>query len=204
MKIMVFDLHFQLSTCRVMSVTLHTSVGDLQFVLHCRSCPRAAFNFLALAASGYYDGTKFHRNIPRFIAQGGDPTGTGKGGASVYAHYRNARTDAGSFAASSGSNNNYFDDEGFGETFHNRRGVISMAHRGTRANTNASQFFVSYGPHASFDGTYTAFGELQGGEDVLDAVERCAGEDVQVDIRHCTVTSNPFAEMEIPFDPTRV
>jgi peptidyl-prolyl cis-trans isomerase-like 3 len=58
-----------------MAVTLHTSSGDLKFEILCDTAPRTSFNFLALAASGYYNGTTFHRNIRGFMIQGGDPTG---------------------------------------------------------------------------------------------------------------------------------
>ena len=67
-----------------MSVTLHTSFGDLKIEVACDVVERSAFNFLALAASGAYDGTTFHRNIKGFMIQGGDPTGTGKGGESIW------------------------------------------------------------------------------------------------------------------------
>ena len=67
-----------------MSVTLHTDLGDLKLELFCKLCPKTCENFLALVASGKYDGTVFHRNIPGFIVQGGDPTGTGKGGESIW------------------------------------------------------------------------------------------------------------------------
>ena len=68
-----------------MSVTLHLeNFGDLKFELHCKEAPLACRNFLALCAKGYYNGTKFHRNIRGFIIQGGDPLGTGKGGKSIY------------------------------------------------------------------------------------------------------------------------
>jgi peptidyl-prolyl cis-trans isomerase-like 3 len=63
-----------------MSVTLHTNLGDIKIELFCQNCPLACKNFLALCAKGYYDKTIFHRNIKNFIVQGGDPTGTGKGG----------------------------------------------------------------------------------------------------------------------------
>ena len=63
-----------------MSVTLHTSLGDIKIEVFCDTAQRTAFNFLALCASGYYDGTIFHRNIKGFMIQGGDPTDTGKGG----------------------------------------------------------------------------------------------------------------------------
>ena len=67
-----------------MSVTLHTTMGDIKIEIYCDSVPRTAFNFLALAASGYYDGTLLHRNVRGFMVQGGDPTGNGKGGESIW------------------------------------------------------------------------------------------------------------------------
>eukprot|EP01133_Synstelium_polycarpum_P000373 gene373-435_t len=63
-----------------MSVTLHTSLGDIKVEVFCDSVPQTAENFLALCASNYYDGTHFHRNIRTFMVQGGDPTNTGRGG----------------------------------------------------------------------------------------------------------------------------
>jgi len=66
------------------SVTLHTNLGDIKCEVFCDQVPRTAENFLALCASGYYDGTVFHRNIKGFMIQGGDPTGTGKGGTSIW------------------------------------------------------------------------------------------------------------------------
>ncbi|CAH0600642.1 unnamed protein product [Chrysodeixis includens] len=67
-----------------MSVTLHTDVGDIKVELFCEQCPKACENFLALCASDYYNGCLFHRNIKGFIVQTGDPTGTGKGGTSIW------------------------------------------------------------------------------------------------------------------------
>ena len=61
-----------------MSVSLHTDLGDLKLELYCQKCPKTCENFLALCASGRYDNTIFHRNIPGFMVQGGDPTNTGK------------------------------------------------------------------------------------------------------------------------------
>jgi peptidyl-prolyl cis-trans isomerase-like 3 len=66
-----------------MSLTLHTSLGDIKIELECATAPRLCENFLALAASGSYGGTLFHRNVPGFLIQGGDPSGTGKGGLSI-------------------------------------------------------------------------------------------------------------------------
>ena len=67
-----------------MSLTLHTTHGDLKIELYCQMTPKTCKNFLALCAKGYYDDTIFHRNIKKFIIQGGDPSGTGKGGKSIY------------------------------------------------------------------------------------------------------------------------
>ena len=69
------------------SVTLHTDLGDIKIEMFCELVPRTAENFLALCASGYYDGTPIHRNIKGFIVQMGDPTGTGKGGESIWGGY---------------------------------------------------------------------------------------------------------------------
>lgn len=67
-----------------MSLTLITTHGNIKVELFCELCPKTCKNFLALAASGQYDNTIFHRNIKGFIIQGGDPTNTGKGGQSIY------------------------------------------------------------------------------------------------------------------------
>jgi peptidyl-prolyl cis-trans isomerase-like 3 len=95
-------------------------------------------NFLALCASDYYNGTIFHRNIANFMIQGGDPTGKGKGGESIY-----------------GGN---FEDEIRPALRHNGRGVLSMANRGPR--TNGSQFFVTYVAAPHLDGKNTVFGKV--------------------------------------------
>lgn len=100
-------------------------------------------NFLALCASNQYDGTKFHRNIKGFMVQGGDPTGTGKGGLSIWG--------------------NKFKDEVKPHLKHNRRGILSMANSGP--GTNGSQFFFTYAkakhldgmPHGQALGTLAAF-----------------------------------------------
>merc|ERR1719291_1575151 len=105
-----------------MSITLHTSIGDIKMEIFCDTAPRTSFNFLALAASGYYDETIFHRNIRGFIIQGGDPQGTGKGGNSIW---------GGTFA-----------DEFDPQNIHDKRGMVSMANKGP--NSNRSQFFITY------------------------------------------------------------
>ena len=100
-----------------MSVTMRLEgYGCLKFELHCEMVPRTCKNFLALLASGYYADTEFHRNVKGFILQGGDPTGSGKGGESIYGEP--------------------FEDEFRMELRHDRRGVLSMANAGKNRNTS--------------------------------------------------------------------
>lgn len=157
-----------------MALVLHTTHGDLPVVLHFRECPTTAFNFLALCASGYYDGCTFYRHIPSVLLQTGDPTNTGKGGESIFAqlptssdavdeagsHTNVAEADGEHWRHAVGVPRRFFEDEGFGVTHHRRRGVLSMAHKGTKMDTNASQFFLLCAPQPLFDGVYTSFGEV--------------------------------------------
>ena len=165
-----------------MSVTLHTNYGDLKLEIFCDSVPRTSFNFLALAGAGYYDGTLFHRNIKGFMLQGGDPTGTGKGGESIW---------GGKFA-----------DEIHPDNKHTARGIVSMANSGP--NTNASQFFISYAKHPHLDNNYAVFGKVIDGWETLNTVERLPCNEkhrplapIQVD--RITVHANPLAESMIVF-----
>mmetsp|Transcript_29950 Transcript_29950/g.45640 ORF Transcript_29950/g.45640 Transcript_29950/m.45640 type:complete len:183 (-) Transcript_29950:515-1063(-) len=133
-----------------MAVTLHTSLGDLKIEVFCDTAPRTSFNFLALCASGYYNGLVFHRNMRGFMIQGGDPTGTGKGGESIWG--------------------GTFEDEFHSQNLHDKRGMLSMANKGP--NTNRSQFFVTYEPQKHLNHVYTIFGRMLDGWEVLDAMER--------------------------------
>lgn len=160
-----------------MSVTLHTSLGDVKIEVFCEQVPKTANNFLALCASNYYDGTIFHRNIKGFMIQGGDPTGTGKGGKSVY---------------ESGK----FEDEIVSSLKHSKRGIVSMANSGP--NTNGSQFFITYKAHGHLNGKYTVFGHVIDGLDTLDRMERVPTgqgdrplEDIQ--LNSVTIHANPLA-----------
>mmetsp|Transcript_1754 Transcript_1754/g.5283 ORF Transcript_1754/g.5283 Transcript_1754/m.5283 type:complete len:173 (-) Transcript_1754:24-542(-) len=165
-----------------MSVTIHTQLGDMKLELFCDTAPRCCFNFLALAASGYYDGCLFHRNLPGFMVQAGDPTGTGKGGADVWG--------------------GCFEDEFHPENAHDRRGVLSMANKGP--DTNRSQFFLTYGPQPHLNNKYSVFGRLIDGDAALDALEKLpVGKkhrplsDVAID--GVTIHANPFAEQDVVF-----
>lgn len=162
-----------------MSVTLHTNVGDLKIELFCEQAPRASENFLALCASGYYDNVHFHRNIKGFMIQGGDPTGTGKGGRSIYP-----------------TPNGKFPDEIVDALKHNKRGIVSMANSGP--NTNGSQFFVTYKAHAHLNGKYTVFGQVIDGMEVLDRMEKVPTDEkdrpkTDIKINKVTIHANPMA-----------
>eukprot|EP00850_Spirogloea_muscicola_P025439 SM003100S12260 [mRNA] locus=s3100:5:1336:- [translate_table: standard] len=135
---------------RQMSVTLHTNLGDIKCEIFCDEVPKAAENFLALCASGYYEGTIFHRNIKGFMIQGGDPTGTGRGGTSIWSRK--------------------FNDEIREALKHTARGILSMANSGP--NTNGSQFFISYAKQPHLNGLYTVFGRIIAGLEVLDLMEK--------------------------------
>uniref|UniRef100_UPI004038E942 peptidyl-prolyl cis-trans isomerase-like 3 isoform X2 n=1 Tax=Callospermophilus lateralis TaxID=76772 RepID=UPI004038E942 len=122
-----------------MSVTLHTDVGDIKIEVFCERTPKTCENFLALCASNYYNGCIFHRNIKGFMVQTGDPTGTGRGGNSIWGKK--------------------FEDEYSEYLKHNVRGVVSMANNGP--NTNGSQFFITYGKQPHLDMKYTVFGNFR-------------------------------------------
>lgn len=133
-------------------VRLVTSLGDLNLELHTDMVPKPCHNFMLLCKKGYYNNTVFHRSIRNFMVQGGDPTGTGKGGESAF-----------------GST---FPDHFKPNLTHSGRGVLSMANRGP--NTNTSQFFFTYRSCNHLDNKHTVFGRLVGGLKVLDEMEAIA------------------------------
>jgi len=163
-----------------MSVTLHTDLGDIKLELYCQQCPKTCENFLALAASGRYNNTIFHRNIPGFMVQGGDPTNSGKGGMSIWGEP--------------------FEDEFQDSLTHNQRGILSMANGGP--NTNKSQFFLTYAKHPSLDMKYTIFGRMIDGDETLDAIEKVLIDPktfrptTEIKLRRCTIHANPIADLE--------
>lgn len=120
-----------------------TSVGDITIELFADKAPITVNNFVFLARDGYYNNTIFHRVIENFMAQGGDPTGTGRGDPG----YR-------------------FDDEaGALAGKHDKRGILSMANAG--ANTNGGQFFITHVATPWLDGKHGVFGRVVAGEDAL-------------------------------------
>lgn len=122
--------------------------GDAQvdIALYTDAAPQAVNSFVFLACQGFYDGITFHRVVPDFVAQSGDPSGTGRG-------------DPGYTIPGEGLN---------GKTF-NRAGLLGMAHTG-HPDSAGSQFFITYGPAPSLDGRFTVFGEIITGMDVIDSL----------------------------------
>jgi peptidyl-prolyl cis-trans isomerase B (cyclophilin B) len=127
------------------TATIETGKGNLVLELFAGDVPVTVNNFVFLAREGFYDGTTFHRVIADFMAQGGDPTGTGRGGPG----YK-------------------FADE-FSEHTH-VTGALSMANAGP--NTNGSQFFITYTPQPHLNGHHSVFGQLVDGMDVLKAIKQ--------------------------------
>jgi cyclophilin family peptidyl-prolyl cis-trans isomerase len=124
------------------TAVLHTDKGDITIELYASQAPVTVNNFVFLAQAGFYDGTLFHRVIKDFMAQGGDPTGSGRGGPG----YR-------------------FADECVSSLKHDRPGVLSMANAGP--NTNGSQFFITHVPTPWLDNKHTVFGQVVKGMNVV-------------------------------------
>ncbi|HEX6140218.1 MAG TPA: peptidylprolyl isomerase [Candidatus Limnocylindria bacterium] len=134
-----------LDTSRSYVARFKTGRGDIVCELYADKAPLTVENFVSLARGGYYDGTTFHRVIPGFMAQGGDPTGTGRGGPGYT-----------------------FSDEFHPALRHSSAGILSMANAGP--NTNGSQFFITYGPTPHLDDRHTVFGRVTEGMDVLASI----------------------------------
>ena len=124
---------------------IETDLGTMVIRLFADKAVNTVNNFVFLAREGFYDGTIFHRVIKDFMAQGGDPTGTGTGGPG----YR-------------------FGDEFHPDLVHDKAGILSMANAGP--NTNGSQFFITYAPTPWLDRKHSVFGELVEGREVLNSI----------------------------------
>ena len=132
-----------IDTAKEYTTSIETEKGNLILELFASDVPNTVNNFVFLAREGFYDGTTFHRVIPDFMAQGGDPTGTGTGGPGYI-----------------------FDNE---ITEHNHvAGALSMANAG--ADTNGCQFFITYKAKHNLDGNYSVFGQLIEGMDILESL----------------------------------
>lgn len=125
------------------TATLHTEKGDILIQLYADKAPLAVNSFVFLARRGWYEGVTFHRVIPGFVAQAGDPSGTGLGGPGYF-----------------------FKNEVVAELLFDKPGVVGMANSGP--DQNGSQFFITYAPQPRLDGLYTIFGQVVEGMDVLE------------------------------------
>lgn len=128
-------------------IILHTNKGDIEATLYASKVPITAANFLNLASKKFYDGITFHRVIPDFMIQGGDPQGTGTGGPG----YK-------------------FADEIDRSLKHDKPGIFSMANAGP--NTNGSQFFITHVPTPHLDGKHAVFGAVTKGQDVVNKIAK--------------------------------
>lgn len=128
-------------------IVIKTTKGSIEATIFASKVPMTAANFLNLASRHYYDGIVFHRVIPDFMIQGGDPTGTGRGGPG----YR-------------------FDDEIDPTLKHTKAGIFSMANAGP--GTNGSQFFITHKATPWLDGKHAVYGEVTKGQDVVDKIAK--------------------------------
>ncbi len=127
--------------------TIKTKKGTIRIQLHDKQVPKTVKNFEDLAKKGFYNGLTFHRVIPNFMIQGGDPDGTGCGGPGYQ-----------------------FADEFHPDLRHDGPGVLSMANAGP--NTNGSQFFITHVACPWLDGKHSVFGHVLQGQDVVDAIKQ--------------------------------
>tara|TARA_B100000029_G_scaffold137229_1_gene131972 strand:- start:573 stop:1367 length:795 start_codon:yes stop_codon:yes gene_type:complete len=140
-----------LDTSKTYTATFETDKGTFKILLFDDEAPLTVENFINLVTIGFYEGTMFHRVIPDFMAQGGDPLGTGTGGPG----YK-------------------FQDEFHGSRQHDKPGVLSMANSGP--GTNGSQFFITFAPTPHLDGMHSVFGEVvEGLDDALSITIRDPG-----------------------------
>ncbi|MFH1800809.1 MAG: peptidylprolyl isomerase [Candidatus Omnitrophota bacterium] len=129
----------------LVKIKIETTMGDIYADLYQAEVPKTVENFVTLAKKGFYDGIIFHRVIPGFMIQTGDPTGTGMGGPGYQ-----------------------FADEFSKKLRHDKPGVLSMANSGP--NTNGSQFFITEVPTPWLDDRHSVFGQVTGGMDVVLAI----------------------------------
>jgi len=130
-------------------VVMETNEGNITLELFPHIAPKAVKNFIELSKKGYYNGVTFHRVIKNFMIQGGDPTGTGKGGESIYGKV--------------------FENEYAPNVIFDRAGLLAMANAGP--NTNGSQFFITVKPTPWLNGGYTIFGKVIDGFETVKKIE---------------------------------
>ncbi|EMP36512.1 Peptidyl-prolyl cis-trans isomerase CWC27 like protein [Chelonia mydas] len=156
-------------------VLLKTTAGDIDIELWSKEAPKACRNFIQLCMEGYYDNTIFHRVVPDFIVQGGDPTGTGSGGESIYGLP--------------------FKDEFHSRLRFNRRGLVAMANAG--AHDNGSQFFFTLGRADELNNKHTIFGKITG--DTIYNMLRLT--EVEIDKEERPLNPHKIKSSEVLFNP---
>lgn len=129
------------------TIKMETNKGAIEIKLFPQYAPKTVNNFIFLTRQGFYDGVTFHRVISNFMIQGGDPTGTGRGGPGYQ-----------------------FADEFIGNPLRHETGVLSMANAGP--GTNGSQFFITHSPQPHLDNRHTVFGKVTQGMDVVNAIRQ--------------------------------
>ena len=134
----------------ILVATIKTNMGDIEIKLFEKLTPKTVENFVGLAKEGYYKGVIFHRVIDKFMIQGGDPTGTGRGGQSIWGKS--------------------FEDEIVPSLVFDKPGYLAMANAGP--NTNGSQFFITVVPTPWLNGHHTIFGQVINGMDVVYAISK--------------------------------
>ncbi|KAH6900056.1 peptidyl-prolyl isomerase CWC27 [Thelonectria olida] len=191
------------------SAILHTTRGELSVELFAKQTPLTCRNFLQLALDGYYDNTIFHRLVSGFILQGGDPTGTGNGGESIY--------DGGAFSGdfdpwpmdqrhgrNAGPTGINFKDEFHSRLKFNRRGLLAMANE-SRPDTNGSQFFFTLDKAEELNGKNTMFGRIASAGDTIYNLAKMGEAEVDaaterpsypVKIERIEILVNPFEDMK--------
>ena len=134
----------------ILVATIKTNMGNIEVKLFEKLTPKTVENFVGLAKEGYYNGIVFHRVIDKFMVQSGDPTGTGRGGQSIWGKS--------------------FEDEIVPSLVFDKPGYLAMANAGS--NTNGSQFFITVVPTPWLNGHHTIFGEVIGGIDVVYSISK--------------------------------
>ena len=129
------------------TASMNTTKGIIEIELYPEHAPNTVNNFVFLIKEGFYDGVSFHRVIEDFVIQGGDPTGTGRGGPGYS-----------------------FEDELKGNPLKHERGIISMANSGP--NSNGSQFFITHSPQSHLNGKHTVFGKVVKGLEIVDLIQQ--------------------------------
>jgi peptidylprolyl isomerase len=176
---MLRKLLFVLSLCLFTAnaqdiVILETNSGNITLKLYQKTAPKACENFISLAKNGYYDGVIFHRVIKGFMIQGGDPTGTGMGGASIWGKP--------------------FEDEFSPYTLFEKPYLLAMANAGK--NTNGSQFFITTAPTPWLNGYHTIFGEVIDGFDTVRAIENSATNSADKPLESKTIIKVHITQLE--------